>query len=77
MVVLGPEPVVVTAPGDLVNVQFPDGKPLNTTLPVATLQVGWVTVPTVGAEGVAGCASITTFNDDEDIQPPASVTVYV
>ena len=33
-------------------VQFPDGRPLNTTLPVATVQVGCVIVPTPGANGI-------------------------
>ena len=56
-------------------VQFPDGKPLNTTLPVATAQVGWVIVPTVGAAGVAGCALITTFADATEIHPTEFVTV--
>ena len=41
------EPLI--APGLIV--QFPDGKPLKTTLPVATEQVGCVMVPTVGAGG--------------------------
>lgn len=41
IVVLVPEPVVVTPPGDLVRVQVPDeGSPLNGTLPVATVQEG-------------------------------------
>ena len=41
MVVLVPGPVVVVPPGVLVNVHVPDeGKPLKTTLPVATAQVG-------------------------------------
>ena len=54
IVVLVPVPVVVTAHGDLVKVQLPDGNPLNTTLPVAVAHVGCVIVPTVGALGVAG-----------------------
>lgn len=54
IVVLIPVPVVVTAPGLRVNVHVPvEGSPLNTTLPVATVQVGWVIVPTVGAAGMA------------------------
>jgi hypothetical protein len=54
MVVVAPVPDVVTAPGLLVNVHVPvDGNPLNATLPVATVQVGWVMVPTAGALGVA------------------------
>ena len=52
---LAPVPVVVIAPGVLVKVQFPvAGNPLSTTLPVATVQVGWVIVPTVGAVGDDG-----------------------
>ena len=47
MVVLVPVPVI--DPGLIV--QVPDGKPLNTTLPVDTVQVGCVIVPTVGAVG--------------------------
>ena len=35
-------------------VQLPEGKPLKTTVPVATAQVGCVIVPTVGADGVTG-----------------------
>jgi hypothetical protein len=41
IIVLVPVPVVVVPPGFLVKVQFPEaGKPLKTTLPVATVQVG-------------------------------------
>ena len=55
MVVVVPVPVVVAPPGDLVTVQVPvAGKPLSTTLPVDTVQVGWVIVPAAGAVGVAG-----------------------
>ena len=69
-------PVVVIFPGLLVNVQFPEGKPLKTTLPVAVLQVGWVIVPNVGAVGVVGCALINTFaEEEEEIHPFAFVTV--
>jgi hypothetical protein len=36
-----PLPVVITLPGVLVNIHEPDdGKPFNTTEPVATAQVG-------------------------------------
>jgi len=53
IVELVPDPVVVIPPGDLVNVHVPvAGNPFRTTLPVATLQVGWVMVPMVGAVGV-------------------------
>jgi hypothetical protein len=52
--VLVPEPDEVTDPGVLVSVHVPvDGSPLRTTPPVATAQVGWVIVPTEGADGVA------------------------
>lgn len=52
--VLDPEPVVLVPPGVLVRVQVPEeGNPLNITLPVPTSQVGWVIVPTLGADGDA------------------------
>ena len=76
MVVVVPVPVVVVPPGVLVNVQLPvAGKPFNTTLPVATEQVGWLIVPTVGAVGVAGWAVITTLAEADEMQPEALVTV--
>ena len=49
-----PVPEVSTSSGYLVRVQVPDGNPLRTTLPVETVYVGWVMVPTTGAEGVGG-----------------------
>lgn len=52
-----------------------DGNPLNTTLPVATAQVGCVIVPATGTEGVAGCAGITTFDEGDEVQPALLVTV--
>jgi hypothetical protein len=76
MVVLVPVPVVVVPPGVRVKVQLPvAGKPFKITLPVATEQVGWVIVPTVGAVGVAGWVMITTLAEDDEIQPEALVTV--
>jgi len=61
------------APGFMV--QSPAGKPLKTTLPVGTVQVGWVMVPTIGAV-VVGTALITTFAEATDVQPvEVSVTV--
>ena len=75
IVVLVPVPVVVFPPGLRVNVQVPEeGNPLSTTLPVATLQVGCVMAPTVGAVGVAGCALMTTFDEDAETHA-AAVTV--
>jgi hypothetical protein len=53
IVVLTPVPVVVTPPGVRTNVHVPVwGKPLSTTLPIATKQVGWVTVPIEGGAGI-------------------------
>jgi len=55
IVVLVPVPELVVPPGDLVIVQVPeDGNPVNSTFPVATVQVGWVIVPATGADGVTG-----------------------
>jgi hypothetical protein len=52
IVALVPVPEVVIPPGVRVSVHVPvDGKPLNTTLPVGTEQVGLVIVPTTGAVG--------------------------
>jgi hypothetical protein len=53
--ILVPVPVVVVPPGVLVNVHAPvDGNPFKTTLPVATVQVGWIIDPSVGSVGVNG-----------------------
>ncbi len=41
------EPVIL--PG--LTVQLPEGSPPRTTLPVELVQVGWVIVPIVGADG--------------------------
>jgi hypothetical protein len=74
--VLVPLPVVVTDPGVRVSVHVPvDGSPFNTTLPVATVHVGAVIVPTTGADGVAGCAGINTLEEKTEIQPASLVTV--
>ena len=71
MVLLVPVPAI--APG--LSVQFPAGNPFKTTLPLATVQVGWVIVPTVGADGVTGCGFIITSSDITEVQPEAFVTV--
>jgi hypothetical protein len=77
IVELVPVPVVVP-PGVLVRVHVPEaGRPFSTTVPVGTLQVGWVIVPTAGAVGAFGTAFITTLADDGEIHPRASVTVNV
>ena len=66
-------PLPVTDPGLIV--QLPEGRPFNTTLPVADAQVVCVMVPTVGADGVTGCAFITTLADADEMQPNELVTV--
>jgi len=65
----------VIAPGFIV--QFPEGKTLKITLPVAREQLGCVITPTTGAPGVAGCKIITTLADAGDVQPTELVTVKV
>jgi len=73
-----PVPVEVTGPGFLVRVHVPlEGRPLRTTLPVGTAQVGWVLVPTTGAVGAEGTALITTLPVAGETHPEASVTVKV
>ena len=74
-VVVVPVPLVVP-PGFVVNVHVPvAGRPVKTTLPVATVHAGCVTVPIVGAAGVAGCALITMLAEPTEIHPEAFVTV--
>jgi hypothetical protein len=73
-----PLPDVVTFPGLRVSTQIPEGgREFNTTLPVARIQVGWVMFPITGADGVAGCAFITAFDDGAEVQPVEFVTVKV
>src|SRR4051812_14964104 len=76
-VAVTPVPVMVVFPVVSVAVQVPAaGRPDKSTLPVATVQVGWVTAPTTGAVGVAGCAVIAALvADTADVQPAAFVTV--
>jgi hypothetical protein len=76
IVTLVPLPVLVTAPGILVNVHDPvDGNPLKTTLPVDIAHVGCVMVPITGAVGDDGWGLITALAEDTDVQPAALVTV--
>jgi hypothetical protein len=78
IVVVVPVPVVRVPPGDRVNDHVPEaGNPLRTTLPVVSVQVGCVIVPIAGAEGVTGCASITTTDEGSDMQVPALLIVNV
>ena len=68
--------MVVTAPGVLISVQVPvAGNPFKTTLPVASTQVGWVIVPTVGVVGAEGTPFITTLIEATDAHPAALVIV--
>ena len=70
------EPVPVNAPGLIV--QLPDGKPVNSTLPVGTVHVGCVIVPTIGAVGADGAALIVTEVAAEIHPAPfLTVTLYV
>jgi hypothetical protein len=62
----GTNPVMVNVVADPVRfpgliVQVPDGSPLSTTLPVETVQVGWVIVPTTGAAGMALTVRVAAF----------------
>ena len=71
-----PLPVIVNDPGNLVIIhESIEGKPLNTTLPVGSANVGWVIVPITGTAGLGGCAGITTFADGTDKHPFAVITV--
>ena len=56
------------------SVQFPVGNPLKVTFAVAIVQVGCNIVPTEGALGVMGCASITTLAEAKEVQPTSFVT---
>ncbi len=74
--VLDPVPEVVAAPGNWVIFQVPvKGSPLNTTLPVGTSSVGGVIFPTIGVDGMDGCAGMTTFAEGFDKHPSAVVSV--
>jgi len=56
------------------TVQFPEGSPPRTTLPVETVHVGWVIVPIVGAEG-RGLTVTAVTADCALWQPAASATL--
>ena len=66
-------PVPIMAPGFIIHP--PAGNPANATLPVGTVHVGCVMIPTVGAVGVAGCALITIFADVTETHADALITV--
>ena len=73
-----PVPVDVVPPGLAVNVHVPEaGKPLKSTLPVLTEQLGCVIVPTIGVVAGDGAAFKSALVDAEEVQPLAFVTVKV
>ena len=73
-----PVPERVAPPGLSVTVQEPlTGSPLSDTLPVATLQLGWVMDPNEGAAGVGGWALIKAEEEAKEMQPLLLVTVNV
>ena len=78
IVVLVPVPVEIVPLGFCVKVHIPlDGKPFKVTLPVETLQVGCVVVPTEGAVGALGAALIMTFAEAAEVHPAAFITEKV
>ncbi len=74
---VAPDPGVITPPGFLVINQLPAGSPLKLTVPVDTVQVGFIMVSTTGAGGAGGWGSIITLDEAGDIQPASLVTVKV
>ena len=73
-----PVPLELMFPGYRVSVQESEaGKPLMTTLPVERAHDGIVIFPRIGAEGVVGCALITTLPDEVEVHPELLVTVKV
>jgi len=71
MVVVAPDPVML--PGLIV--QLPEGNPVNTTLPVARVQVGCTTLLKTGGAGTVFISRNTSKK--EDTQPLISVTLPV
>lgn len=71
IVVLEPDPA--TPPGFIV--QLPEGRPLNTTLPVAKPHVGCVIDPTTGAVGKA--LTVTETDPGTVLTPSKTDTLYV
>ena len=56
-----------------------EGSPLRAALPVESVQVGGVIVPTTGGVGVGGCGGITAPDEGRDTHPGiiSTVNVYV
>ena len=74
--VVVPLPVAEAPPGEATTVQSPnEGNPLKATLPVEVVQVGCVTVPATGGEGIP---TITTeVVETMSGQLPAAGIVHV
>jgi hypothetical protein len=73
---LVPEPVIFEPSGKQFSVHDPcDGRFFSTTVPVATIQVGWVIVPITGADGVTGCTVIIIFAEAREVHPRSFVIV--
>ena len=61
-----------------VSVQLVVGKPESTTLPVETVQVGCVMVPTIGVVGKIGLVLIVTVVETTEVHSPTvTEKVYV
>jgi hypothetical protein len=67
-----PVPWLVKPSGLRVSVHVPvEGSPDRTTLPVATVRVGCVIVPTTGGFGVDGWALMTALAETGEVHPSA------
>ena len=65
-------------PGVRIRVHVPvDGNPVNITLPVDTVQVGWLMVPITGAPGLSACGLITILLEALEVHPDEFVTIKV
>jgi hypothetical protein len=69
MVVKVPAPITGDGPPFITQIPVA-GRPLNTTEPVLMAQVGGVIVPTMGAVGVPGAASICTLSEGAEVHDP-------
>lgn len=77
-VVEGPVPLVLIAPGLRTSVQVPvGGNPLRTTLPVPTVQVRFVIVPIIGADGAACTVNVYVATAAEQGDPKGLFVVAV
>ena len=74
-----PDPLKVKGtplPGIAVTVQLPGvGKLESGTLPELRTQVGWVTIPAIGADGPGGKAFIVVIGVAADWQPVTKLII--